>query len=188
MQPVKENNEHSRQRYICSNPNCKKVFSRPKIIKYYVCPSCQTLVEMTVENAPQVPLEEDRTIEKEATREERKIAEQVGFQPQVIGQHPVVATEGLIPLAEKELTGQKDQDQKEPVVEEPHSKEQTAPNEPMPSSSSSDCKYSFGYLHHRAKGAEIPETCISCPRSLDCLLSEHYKSEETVSEIKKWYH
>ena len=39
--------------YCCSNPNCKSVFSYPKIIKYYVCPICQSLVEMEgVSNQP----------------------------------------------------------------------------------------------------------------------------------------
>jgi hypothetical protein len=33
-------------RYQCANPNCGKVFAKPKIIKYYVCPTCQTLVIM----------------------------------------------------------------------------------------------------------------------------------------------
>jgi DNA-directed RNA polymerase subunit RPC12/RpoP len=33
-------------RYQCANPNCGKAFSKPKIIKYYVCPTCQTLVIM----------------------------------------------------------------------------------------------------------------------------------------------
>ncbi len=34
------------EEYCCSNPNCKTVFSQPKIIKYYVCPKCQSFVEM----------------------------------------------------------------------------------------------------------------------------------------------
>ncbi|KON32627.1 MAG: hypothetical protein AC479_07110 [miscellaneous Crenarchaeota group-6 archaeon AD8-1] len=32
--------------YCCSNPNCKTNFSHPKILKYYICPKCQSLVEM----------------------------------------------------------------------------------------------------------------------------------------------
>ncbi len=34
------------EEYCCSNPNCKTVFSQPKIIKYYVCPKCQSFAEM----------------------------------------------------------------------------------------------------------------------------------------------
>ncbi len=33
-------------RYCCPNPNCNRVFSRPKIIRYYVCPSCQSLINI----------------------------------------------------------------------------------------------------------------------------------------------
>jgi hypothetical protein len=38
--------QEQEESYRCPNPNCNKVFSRPKIIKYQVCPSCQTLVKM----------------------------------------------------------------------------------------------------------------------------------------------
>ena len=34
------------EEYCCSNPNCKTIFSQPKIIKYYICPKCQSIVEM----------------------------------------------------------------------------------------------------------------------------------------------
>ena len=41
--------ENKNPRFHCSNPNCHKVFSKPKIIKYYVCPTCQTLAIMDTE-------------------------------------------------------------------------------------------------------------------------------------------
>jgi len=50
------------------------------------------------------------------------------------------------------------------------------------------CRYYLGYLSQRDKGEGIPETCVECNKSLDCMLSEYYKSENTVAEIKKWYH
>jgi hypothetical protein len=55
------------------------------------------------------------------------------------------------------------------------------------SHSASSCPYGFGYLSQREKGVNIPNTCIECPDSLDCMLSEYYKKEENVKEIKKWY-
>jgi len=55
------------------------------------------------------------------------------------------------------------------------------------SQSSSDCQYGFGYLSQREKGEGIPDTCIECPKSLDCMLSNYYKKEQSVREIKKWY-
>jgi len=39
-------------KHSCSNPNCGKIFSRPKVIKYYVCPSCQTLIDISTQRAP----------------------------------------------------------------------------------------------------------------------------------------
>ena len=41
-----EEEQGQKESYRCPNPNCDKVFSRPKLIKYYVCPSCQALVKM----------------------------------------------------------------------------------------------------------------------------------------------
>jgi hypothetical protein len=50
----------------------------------------------------------------------------------------------------------------------------------------SGCKYYFGYLASRDKKEEIPDTCLECPKNLDCMLS-NYKSKDTVVEISKWY-
>jgi hypothetical protein len=50
----------------------------------------------------------------------------------------------------------------------------------------SGCKYYFGYLASRDKKEEIPDTCLECPKNLDCMLSK-YKSKDTVVEISKWY-
>lgn len=33
-------------RYCCPNPNCNRVFSKPKIIRYYVCPTCQSPIRL----------------------------------------------------------------------------------------------------------------------------------------------
>jgi hypothetical protein len=48
------------------------------------------------------------------------------------------------------------------------------------------CKYYFGYLSRRGKENEIPNICVECPRSLDCMLS-NFKSKDKIKEIKKWY-
>lgn len=53
--------------------------------------------------------------------------------------------------------------------------------------SSSGCQFGFGYLSQRKKGEGIPDSCIECAKSLSCMLSEYYKKEENVKEIKKWY-
>ena len=46
MQKTNEDKKEHEECYSCPNPSCNRVFSRPKIIKYYVCPTCQTLVKM----------------------------------------------------------------------------------------------------------------------------------------------
>jgi hypothetical protein len=49
------------------------------------------------------------------------------------------------------------------------------------------CQYVFSYLSQREKGEGIPDSCIECPDSLDCMLSQYYKKDKNVKEIKKWY-
>jgi len=84
--------------YSCSNPNCKKVFDKPKLIQYLACPHCDTRIEQT-----------------------------------------------------------------------------------------KSCQHWYGYLSQREKGIQIPEECIECDKSLECLLGQCYESPKAVTEIKKWY-
>ena len=53
------------------------------------------------------------------------------------------------------------------------------------SKSSSNCQYGFDYLDQRKKGEEIPDTCMECPKLLNCMLSDYARAR--VAEIKKWY-
>jgi len=48
------------------------------------------------------------------------------------------------------------------------------------------CQYWFGFLNQKEKTESIPQECIECPRVLECMLSQE-KSENAVSEIRKWY-
>jgi hypothetical protein len=70
------NTNNKRQRYQCANPNCKKAFSKPKLIKYYVCPTCQTLVIMDTkifELNQEIKKENDsRANENKSPRKKRK--------------------------------------------------------------------------------------------------------------------
>ena len=160
--------------YCCSNPNCRNVFSIPKVIKYYVCPICQTLVGMTSTD--------DKTADEEYAPIEEPQAKKIVAKP-VQTQTPT-----LKPTEPKIV---------EPKIVEPEVK-QSKPQTPTPKSivkeekegnpSDQVCRYYLGYLSQRDKGEGIPETCVECNKSLDCMLSEYYKSENTVAEIKKWYH
>jgi chromosome segregation ATPase len=53
--------------------------------------------------------------------------------------------------------------------------------------SNDGCSFYFGYLCEREKGEAIPNSCIACSKSLDCMLSKVHQSIDSVQEIKKWY-
>ncbi len=193
LQPVDKNKKHKVQRYRCSNPNCKRVFSRPKIIKYYVCPTCQTLVNTTQTKEHVAVQEEPLPLKKLVTCANLKAIEQAKKEEPKVEEstisHPLVmdgcaqAETAKSQKPEKLELAQKELD----VTELFPSQQSTTIDETTFSSSSPGCKYGFGYLSQREKGTEIPETCVACPKSLDCMLSEYYKSREAVKEIKKWY-
>ena len=189
--------------YCCSNPNCRNVFSIPKVIKYYVCPICQTLVEMTStddkaadeEYAPVEVPQSKKAVSKGVQSQapamrtmkpktmEPKIVEPKIVEPKVV-EPKVVEPKVVEPKVVEQVV--------EPKVVEPKAQS------PIPKSKDKEdeenhpsdqvCRYYFGYLSQRNKGEGIPETCVECNKSLDCMLSEYYKSENTVAEIKKWYH
>lgn len=50
----------------------------------------------------------------------------------------------------------------------------------------SGCQYWFGYLGIRESGESIPEECIECEKSIECMLKQKTYSTEAVDEIKKW--
>jgi hypothetical protein len=76
VQKPQEEKQEQNESYRCPNPSCNKVFSRPKVIKYYVCPTCQTLVKMdTAQGSPKKkgPTEADlKKIETERLEAETK--------------------------------------------------------------------------------------------------------------------
>ena len=188
--------EHIGQKYVCSNPNCKRVFSKPKIIKYHVCPVCQTLVNIA-DVANQEEIELALATQNLLKRRKPKAAKRDN--PEEKSETAIQAPTSQ-PEAEKLC-----EPEKEPaVVEQVATAEQIpvptqdpvvlAPLQPVVAietitvaTPSSGCQYGFGYLRQREKGEGIPDTCIECSKSLDCMLSEYYKKEESVKEIKKWY-
>jgi len=42
-------------------------------------------------------------------------------------------------------------------------------------SQSASCPETYGYLANRPKDAPIPQTCLSCPKMVDCMLSPREK-------------
>ena len=61
-------------------------------------------------------------------------------------------------------------------------------DEEKDSTSNNGCGFYFGYLSERDKGEAISTACVECPKSIDCMLSKVHKSNDSVKEIKKWYH
>jgi hypothetical protein len=49
------------------------------------------------------------------------------------------------------------------------------------------CQHWFGYLGQREAGEGIPDECVECERSIECMLKEEAYSKEAVKEIKKWF-
>ena len=194
--PADKNKTVKRLQYSCSNPNCGKAFSRPKIIKYYVCPKCQTLINM--------PKKDHSPIHGIAAKVRKPVAP---AKPQIAGpdlsQDPRIAKLASIQEAsipEVTIPTTKKQDTVEPPtaiedvqilevkpIELNDSQKLIFEEEKTGSSSSSACKYGFGYLSQREKGGEIPSICIECPSSVECMLSGLYTSKEPIKEIKKWY-
>ena len=168
--------------YCCSNPNCKSVFSYPKIIKSYVCPNCETLVEMdNIEHQPFI--EYSTPEEKQKTHENPKKSPFQGveksqniskIQPTTIEIQKSSVPE--ITIYPQQITTKIN--------------ERSITNETQDSDSQFDgtCKHYFGYLCEREKGEGIPNECVECSKNLDCMLSKVYPSTQSVKEIKKWYH
>ncbi len=189
MEKREESGRIGKPPYTCSNPNCGNVFSIPKVIKYYVCPLCQTLVEMSTTG--------DSTIDEEYSPVEEPQAKKPITK--TLNAHVKVHPSPVPELVEPKLVEPKSIEPKPielqvliPKLEQPKPQHQTPnvhiehKNEDKPPDQA--CRYYLGYLSQRDKGEGIPDTCVECNKSLDCMLTEYYKSEDTVAEIKKWYH
>jgi DNA-directed RNA polymerase subunit RPC12/RpoP len=162
------------KQYVCSSPTCAKTFEKPKIVRYYACPYCLSKIEKTTSAKNQlVPPKEpaESPIEsRPVTEEKRKRAETVKPKisilpesvegPEAVEPHILIAVPKSVEIHEKIDSMQTEDKQ---------------------------CKYYFGYLQNREKGEGIPEACVECPKSVDCMLSNLCQSQTAVSEIKKWY-
>ena len=45
----------------------------------------------------------------------------------------------------------------------------------------------LGYLSERSKGEGIPEECMICEKTIECMLFKLNKSDRAIKEIRKWY-
>ncbi len=192
-------------KYFCPNPNCKKVFSRPKIIKYTVCPTCQTLVDDT-NMAEHVQHDAPSRTRKVSAPKKLKIVEPTVFPEKDMIEVPELksdqsklkelfvawasAEEGeneKVEAREKKLEPEQAQLEQQDHMELSSSQRTAMVETEKVPESSPGCQYGFGYLSHRDRGAKIPDSCIECPDSLNCMLSQYHKSGESFKEISKWY-
>lgn len=202
-QNLNKNKNSEITRYCCSNPNCHKVFSRPKIIKYYVCPSCQTIIDLNSAKVKVHPiLREKRVLVKETPKlRKKKVIKQAEKDETNTIEPTLIQPEknAELTIAEKPLANEQ-LETEPPKAKSPELMEltliqrleamvtETAKEKETPNSSSdAECSHYLGYLNQRVKGETIPETCIVCPKSIECLLSESDSSKEGLKEIKKWY-
>lgn len=49
------------------------------------------------------------------------------------------------------------------------------------------CQNYFGYLGQRSDSEGIPEECVECEKSIECMLEKEQYSQNAVKEIKKWF-
>ena len=171
-------------KHFCSNPNCGKIFSRPKVIKYYVCPSCQTLIDISTQKIPDHVTSTKKSIERArkqdpksemtlnqlvsndetAQPKENALNEPIDLKLEFITESEPIDTSSLEKKVQLAVEGRK-----------------------VLSELNYQCSHYFGFLSEKKEGQEIPETCFECPKSVECLLSRCTKSEESIQEIKQWY-
>ncbi len=161
-----------------------------------MCPTCQTLVTSSrPEDDPEI--QAALVAQKSTKHRKPKMAKVVS--PEMVAS--IQTDNSRISAQEQNSLEQKQEENKASIIPE---------NVPVPvaqpvtielvqtqkvdvvqtksaSQSSSGCEYGFGYLSQRGRGEAIPDTCVECPKSLDCMLSRIYEKDQSVKEIKKWY-
>jgi hypothetical protein len=198
---------------IFRNPAKVKDLSETPHRIHYSCPECGTDVkpflksdtskETTTEAKPKQPAtpkpvylkqkpETQPIMPKPISLSQKSETQPATPKPVYLKQKP--ETQPIMPkpisLSQKSETQPATPSQIQIKEPEPKQKDQTlkpaiAEDNPK-TTESSGCQYYFGYLGNRQKNEAIPETCLACPNSLDCMLSKH-KLTNSVQEIKKWY-
>ena len=162
--------------YRCPNQECKKIFKKPIELKdlsesppriYPACPECgadlRNFFGSRTENVLKMRNQYLSHAKKPEIKSIKKTADNKKIETQNQQKNQPSILEEKVPIA-KPIT-----DIKKPE----------ATDHP-------ECKYYFGYLASREKDDEIPDTCLGCPKSLECMLS-NLKTKNSVNEIEKWY-
>ena len=173
--------EHKKGKLKCPYKGCEKEFDKPTLITdssripretHYACPHCMSNLDIVTKdskvigvNAAERP--NDFNLHEKSTR--------VNAQKDEIN---------IVEITSNKKSGGTGSDYEMPFrVSE---RRETA-KEKAEQSSEFKCSYHFGYLSEKNKNEIVPETCFECPRSIDCMLAEFNKSQQSLEEIKKWY-
>lgn len=173
--------EHQRGKFKCPHKGCQKEIDKLDVITdfstfpretHYACPYCKLKIIMVKKGSQVVEVK---------TTEQPKVF----YLPSENTLEPVQKEEkDTLKITSNENSDEICSDNKTPSdVRE--SKEKS--KEEIDQFSGFQCSYHFGYLCEKNKNDSIPETCFGCPRSIDCMLIEFNKSQESLEEIKKWY-
>ena len=152
---------------VCPNPNCRREIKEPILLtirsvtppkEYEACPFCFAELEQGPVKKKEIP---EPTIEKEKIEPKKTVAytpvKPVLEKEKTSGPKLLKKVKSLIP-------GNGEPKKEEPKASTDKPKEKTE-------SDSSGCPESFGYLANRDKDVPIPQTCLSCPKMVDCMLS-----------------
>jgi hypothetical protein len=210
------NKKQLSSKYHCTNPNCGKVFAKPKIIKYYVCPTCQTLVDnfsqtSVIEqsrqnkNSPLKKVNKQPKIEDNILSQLMKEEESVTAAIELAERRESAITAitqftSTLPISDLENPDTRETTPNELIEVKNYSEQKVEPASPVlleePISSSLEeeeepqsqpqCSRYFGYLRERGKEAQIPEECLACSKAIECMMSTSGLSTK-FEEIKKWY-
>jgi len=167
--------------FKCPHKGCKREFDKPTVITnsskipretYYACPYCHSKLEIVTKDDPQA-------IGVNTTQHPK-----VFYLP-AEGTHgtPQMEEQNTVEILPNNKTDEKCSDNEIAFMHE----NQDTSKEKTDQFSKFQCSHHFGYLGEKNKNESIPETCFECPRSIDCMLSEFNKSQESLTEIKKWY-
>jgi hypothetical protein len=168
----------------CPYKGCGKEFDQPTVIIdsskilreiHYICPHCTTKIEIVTENTKLIGV--------------------------IAAEHPIVfdspaktacESSQIDESNEAEITSNKKTELTSSDCEIPRGGElgdgrQETLKEQREELPGFHCSYHFGYLAEKDKNEVVPETCFGCPKSLNCMLSQFNRSQESLEEIKKWY-
>ncbi len=196
--------------YRCPNQECKKIFQKPIELKdlsetpariYPACPECGADLDLFFgSNTKKMLKMRKKTLIHSSKPEIKSIEKKEMEIVEAPIQHhgPVSMLREKVPVATPEIKSIEKKEME--IVEAPiqhHGpvsmlKKKASALKSITGRKKEDetddyeCPYYFSYLASREKQEEIPDICLECPKSLDCMLS-NYKSEDSVVEISKWY-